>query len=146
MPFVNLLAPFLRSYTETISEADGGGAPPVSRFYGVTRFDNDVNECAFAVECPHLQVMRASGIFTLPTSLNVRGGGEKIVLRAGLDEFVAGQLYVFIIRILYGKGAVDAIHEQCKSSRNHVEDVLLSFGTQPPYSSDVGLVELTPIL
>ena len=109
-----------------MTKSSRGGGAPVSRFYGVVRFDNLSHE--FAIECPRLRILKPNEKMTLPE--NMRARGQNILFRALLDEFVAGQLYVFVVRLLYGKAAVDAIHEQCKTSKDHIEEILLSFGAR----------------
>ncbi len=113
-----------------ISEQENSS--PLSRFHGVVRFDNFAKGHEFALECPKFSTWSTlepgpnGETMKLPDCM--RSKGRKIVLRAYLDEFVAGQLYVFVIRLLFGKGVVDEIHAQCTSSMAHVEEILQSIG------------------
>ena len=118
--------PFLRPLKEVMQTSFTGGQPPQSRFYGVVRFD----DCAygFAIQSPQLNMISDDEQFTLPGCMTTRG--QEILLRAGLDEFVAGQLYVFVIRLLYGKHVVNDMHKKLKTSESHIQDVLLSFGVE----------------
>jgi len=45
-----------------------------------------------------------------------------------MDEFTAGQLYVFVLRLLYGKNEVDRLHKQCQTSISYIQEVIASFG------------------
>ena len=122
-----LKAPFTRPFTDIMKVSKEGGPPPLSRFYGVVKFDNITNE--FATECPLFTmkgVKETQHLNTIPNSLFARG--QQVLLRACLDEFVAGQLYTFVVRLLYGKAAVDEIHKQCRCPKHHIKDILVSFG------------------
>jgi len=117
-------APLLRPYSEVVVTSETG-APPPPRFYGLVRHDYAISR--FAIECPQLIAFgRESKTFSLPPSIKARG--ELVLLRADMDEFVAGQLYVFVLRLLYGKKEVDRLHEQCQTSKSYVKEVIASFG------------------
>jgi capsule polysaccharide modification protein KpsS len=80
----------------------------------------------FAIECPQLLVFkREDNMFLLPPSVKSRG--ESVLLRVNMDELVAGQLYVYVLRLLYGKLEVDRLHKQFKTSASCIEETMASF-------------------
>jgi len=115
--------PLLRPYNEVSAISETGGPPP--RFYGLVRYAHSVKK--FAIECPQLLVFRKEcHTLSLPPSLKCRG--EVVLLRVNMDEFTAGQLYVFVLRLLYGKNEVDRLHKQCQTSISYIQEVIASFG------------------
>ena len=99
------LAPFQRPNTLS---------PRQSRYFGVIKADVNKNE--FAVEFPVLNIEKCSeDPFRLPQCCTT-GGGKVVILKTGIDkEYYAGQIYAFVIRILYGNEAIKSIHETFSS-------------------------------
>jgi len=73
-----------------------------SKYFGVTRWKDN----KYAVELPTLNVDKVIEVpFNLPRCYTT--GNKPILIRADLDnEYEAGQLYAFLIRILYGREGV----------------------------------------
>ena len=82
-----------------------------SKYYGVVKPDNSVNN--YALEFPMLIVKdHKTESFSLPSCYRSRG--KKIILKSGIEnEYLAGQIYAFIIRVLYGNEGVKAAKESC---------------------------------
>ena len=113
--------PFRRLKDENSSETNKQG-PTQSQYFGVIKVDTDINE--FAVEFPKLIIEKClENSFQLPSCC--RDGGNHVILRAGItSEYLAGQFYTYVIRILYGNGGVKAAHQTYSSNETHGEEVI----------------------
>lgn len=83
-----------------------------SKYYGVVQADPTKND--FAVEFPMFVVdddRFSKTAFDLPPCCTSRG--NKVILMAGIEsEYLAGQIYVYVIRVLYGSQGVTAAREK----------------------------------
>ena len=112
-----------------------GGAPP-TRFLGVSRAVNP--ECSgssvdethhprkFGVEFP---LFDANKDPLVPQSATIKG--RAVLIRDDLTEDVAGRLYTFMFRLLYGTAAVERMLKKTNSLAENVafvQDTLRAFG------------------
>jgi len=110
--------PFLRSSDEI--ELGGKKTKGASRFVGVFRvkknLDNGKEEIGFGVTLPQFyvkcdwssQVERTENGYILPKAATVNG--RPLLVRIGIDdEAIAGKLFSFMYRVLYGAEAVSDI-------------------------------------
>ena len=75
-----------------------------SKYCGVVQIDP--HQDVYSVEFPMILVENYSKMtFQLPTCSTA--GGREIILKSGIsDEYLAGQVYAFVIRVLYGEKGV----------------------------------------
>ena len=95
----------IHSYsTEPFLRPGGVEQDTQSQYVGVFKVDTDHN--LFGIDFPLLNIDKCTmDSFTLPPCCTT--GGTRIVLRTDLEnEYVAGQLYAYVIRILYGDDGV----------------------------------------
>eukprot|EP00978_Attheya_sp_CCMP212_P016900 scaffold44607_cov49-Attheya_sp.AAC.2 len=138
--------PFFRSDEELNILSPTGGAPP-TRFIGVTRVVEDgvnapnqigANRSSgkFGVAFPRFEVDYAKFDGKKKTPLSSLNGsivnGRSVLLRKDIErEDVAGQLYAFSIRLLYGKKAVEEILKETNDIESRIDilhDTLNAFG------------------
>ena len=111
------------------------GAPP-SRFLGVTRVmnasvgsDSHATEnypSSFGVEFPLFQVDEEP---LLPQSATVQG--RAVLIRSDLPEDVAGKLFAYMYRLMYGAKAVERCLQRTNAlseQASFVQDTLSAFG------------------
>ena len=94
------IEPFLRS---GFNESNNSNI--TCQYVGVFKVNSDKN--FFGIDFPLLKIEKCrEDLFSLPPCCRTRG--SRIILRADLDsEYVAGQLYAYVIRVLYGQEGVN---------------------------------------
>jgi hypothetical protein len=141
--------PFFRSDEELDILSPTGGAPP-TRFIGVTRVVEDgvnvpnqigANRSSgnFGVAFPRFEVDYAKFDRKKKTPLSSLNesivNGRPVLLRKDIErEDVAGQLYAFSIRLLYGKKAMEEILKETNDMESRIDilhDTLNAFGAVP---------------
>ena len=82
---------------------------PKTKYFGVVRIDANKNE--FAVEFPMFIIEKLTEVpFVLPNCCVT--GGKQVTLRRGFqNEYLAGQFYAFVIKVLYGNESVKALRQ-----------------------------------
>ena len=126
--------PFFRPRDE-LNTMGKGGAPP-TRFLGVSRIiDYDQANPTegrqqytgkFGVECPLFDTKMDP---LVPKSATITG--RTVLIRNDLTEDVAGRLYAFMFRLLYGTAAVERMLRKTNSLTDNiafVQDTLRAFG------------------
>jgi len=127
--------PFFRPRDELNVIGRKGGAPP-TRFLGVSRIieSNQANPDdhkrhytgKFGVEFPLFDT-KVDPI--VPKSATITG--RTVLIRNDLTEDVAGRLYAFMFRLLYGTNVVERMLQQTNSLAENVsfvQDTLRAFG------------------
>lgn len=112
-----------------------GGAPP-TRFLGVSRTAEPVRSGSsvdepqrtgnFGVEFP---LFEAKTDPLVPQSATIKS--RTVLIRNDLTEDVAGRLYAFMFRLLYGTAAVERMLQKTNSlaeNASFVQDTLRAFG------------------
>ena len=85
-----------------------------SKYYGVVKIDPNKDE--YSVEFPRLVVEDyTKKPFQLPSCCTA--GEKEIILMSGIyNEYLAGQFYSFVIRVLYGEeGVKEATKDSCNT-------------------------------
>ena len=112
-----------------------GGAPP-TRFLGVSREGNP--DCSgSSVDEPHhprkfgveFPLFDANKDPLVPQSATIKG--RTVLIRNDLTEEVAGRLYTFAFRLLYGTAVVERMLKKTNSLAENVafvQDTLRAFG------------------
>lgn len=127
--------PFFRPRDELNVMSRKGEAPP-TRFLGVSRIMESGRSGAsdgkrqytrkFGVEFPLFDTKLDP---LVPKSATITG--RKVLIRNDLTEDVAGRLYVFMFRLLYGTAAVERMLQRTNSLAENVsfiQDTLRAFG------------------
>ena len=108
--------PFLRS-KEELNYLHPEGGPPPARFMGVTRiFEKNTGS-----------TMTPNGKFGVEIPLLLYKG-RKVVLRDFDREDVAGMVFVFLYRVLFGAKATRDVEVVVNCQRGFVDDTLYAFG------------------
>lgn len=126
--------PFFRSRDELNVMGRKGGAPP-TRFLGVSRIvksdraipeDGRHHTGKFGVEFPLFDI-KVNPL--VPKSATITG--RTVLIRNDLTEDVAGRLYAFMFRLLYGTAVVERMLQKTNSLAENaslVQDTLRAFG------------------
>eukprot|EP00562_Extubocellulus_spinifer_P014707 CAMPEP_0178571116 /NCGR_PEP_ID=MMETSP0697-20121206/17453_1 /TAXON_ID=265572 /ORGANISM="Extubocellulus spinifer, Strain CCMP396" /LENGTH=1459 /DNA_ID=CAMNT_0020205627 /DNA_START=152 /DNA_END=4532 /DNA_ORIENTATION=- len=132
---VQIETPFFRPRNEMCVPSHQEGAPP-TRFLGVTRVIGPFGSESrtgkqysgnFGVEFPLFDVDKEP---LLPQSATVKG--RTVLIRHDLTEDVAGKLFAFMYRLLYGAKAVERCLQRTNAlseQATFTQDTLRAFGT-----------------